>query len=75
LREQKLFCPRLVEALERAASVSELESIAKEEFPDEYEGGVHQLKVAWVQHGEPFRVVEYDGAEHLESWDVDLVTP
>jgi len=75
LREQKLFCPRMVLALESGASKAELLKIATEEFPEEYSGGVEQLLVEWVREGEPIRIDEYDGSERIEYGTEGLVTP
>jgi len=74
-REKKLFCPRMVAALEAKASKAELHKIAAELFPGEYPGGIDQLEVEWVHEGEPIRIVEYDGSERIELGTEGLVTP
>lgn len=75
LREQKLFCPRMVEALEAGVSKAELQKIARKEFPEEYSGGVDQLRVEWVREGEPIRIVEYDGSERIQRGTDGQVMP
>jgi len=75
LREQKMFCPRMVAALEAGTPKAELHKIAAELFPGEYPGGIDQLKVEWVHEGEPIRIVEYDGSERIELGTEGLVTP
>lgn len=74
-RERMLFCPRLVRALESGAPEADLAIIAREEFPEAYLAGIRQVVVEWVREGKPIRVVEYDGAEHVESALDDVVTP
>ena len=74
-RERMLFCPRLVLALESGAPEADLAIIAREEFPEAYLAGIRQVVVEWVREGKPIRVVEYDGAEHVESALDDVVTP
>jgi hypothetical protein len=74
-REEMMFCPRLVAALEAKASEAELHKIAAELFPDEYLGGVDQLKIEWVREGRPIRITEYDGSERIQLGTEGLVTP
>lgn len=69
---QALFDPDLVEALERGASVVELERIAKANYPDGYLGGVADLVVEWVPEGTRFEIHEYDGAESLRILGPDI---
>jgi hypothetical protein len=69
---QALFDPDLVEALERGASVSELERIAEANYPDGYMGGVANLVVKWVPEGTRFEIQECDGAETLRILGPDV---
>ncbi len=41
-------------------------SVAEEEYPDAYHGGVEDLKVEWLPVGTAFRINEYDGSESLQ---------
>lgn len=40
-------------------------AIAKEKWPEDYAGGLHDLCVEWVPTGSFFEVHEYDGNESL----------
>jgi hypothetical protein len=64
-----LFCPELVEAVERKAQLTELVAISERLFPEAYTGGLRDLAVAWLDKGTPFRVHEYDGSESIERRD------
>ena len=63
--EEHMFNPRLCLAVLGESGEKPLE-VAKEEFPESYEGGVEQLKVEWVEVGSAFRISEYDGYESIE---------
>jgi hypothetical protein len=75
LREEMVFCPRLVLALEAGKPKAELHKIASELFPGEYLGGIDQLRVEWVVEGEPIRITEYDGSERIQRGTEGVVTP
>lgn len=61
-----LFHPELVEAVERKASSTEIEEIAKRLFGDDnYYGGADQLRIKWIPIGTQFRIEEYDGSESI----------
>ena len=75
LREEMMFCPKLVEAIEAGVPKSERHKLATELFPGEYAGGVSELKIEWVPEGEPIRIHEYDGAESIRSASEGCVTP
>ena len=61
-----VFCPALVFALEKN---EDLNAVAEDLFPDEYHGGLDDLKICWVDEGERFRISEYDGSESVELLD------
>lgn len=74
LREQMLFCPRMVLAIEAGAQNAELHKIAAELFPGEYPGGVDQLKIRWVREGDPIRIAERHGFERIRNGSDGLGT-
>lgn len=65
-KEQMVFCPALVFALEKG---EDLNIVAEALFPDEYHGGLGDLKICWIPMGEKFRISEYDGSESIELLD------
>ena len=65
-KEQMVFCPALVFALEKG---EDLEVVAEALFPGEYHRGLADLKVCWIPMGEKFRISEYDGSESIELLD------
>lgn len=67
--ERLLFCPRLVYAVLGESGEDPL-SVAQQEFPQAYHGGIRDIEVAWVPEGSRFEIHEYDGAESIR-----LLTP
>jgi hypothetical protein len=59
-----VFCPRLVKAVLGESGESR-HTVASEEFPGAYNGGIDQLKVSWVPKGSRFEIEEYDGSESV----------
>lgn len=66
LKEQMVFCPALVFAIEKG---EDLDVVAEDLFPDEYHGGLRDLKICWVPMGQRFRISEYEGSESIELLD------
>ena len=62
-----LFCPEIVEALERGDGAGV--AAARRLFPNAYLGGLDDLEVVWLPKGTAFQVTEYDGSESLEVRD------
>jgi len=68
--EAMVFCPRLVLAILKESEEDPM-VVAKEEFPDEYYGGVEDLQVQWITQGQRFEIREYDGNESLHLFEPD----
>lgn len=68
-QEARLFDPGLVELILNDSTQNEINSYVAERFPDQYTGGVEQLRVFWVPEGTKFRIHEYDGSESLVTID------
>lgn len=65
-----LFDPDIVAAVEREASVGEIESIAGSKWGDWfYPGGASDLEIEWVEQGTSFEIHEYHGSESLRERD------
>lgn len=62
--EDLIFSPELAKAV-LGESDKTPKQIAKELFPDAYDGGVDQLKVEWVAEGSAFEIEEHDGSESI----------
>ena len=63
----------LAQAIENGASIEKLEAIAERNWPEQYQGGLGDAVVEWVDAGTPFRIDEYDGNERLvliSDWQV-----
>lgn len=45
------------------------EAKAKELFPNAYIGGADELEIEWVPKNTPFYIHEYDGNEHVQTWE------
>lgn len=62
----------LVAAFERKAPDEEITVIATKNWPDQYQGGLHDCEVVYLEEGTLFRINEYDGYESLETnTDID----
>ena len=63
-----LFDPAIVQLVEDE-KFDELKTYVTLKYPNIYEGGMWELKVAWIPEGAMFRVNEYDGDESIELKD------
>jgi hypothetical protein len=63
-----LFDPAIVQLVEED-KWDELKTYVTLKYPNIYEGGMWELKVAWIPEGAMFRVNEYDGDESIELKD------
>jgi len=63
-----LFDPAIVQLVEEE-KFDELKTYVTLKYPNIYEGGMWELKVAWIPEGAMFRINEYDGDESIELKD------
>ena len=63
-----LFDPAIVQLVEED-KFDELKTYITLKYPNIYEGGMWELKIAWIPEGVMFRVNEYDGDESIELKD------
>jgi len=63
-----LFDPAIVQLVEEE-KFDELKTYVTLKYPNIYEGGMWELKIAWIPEGAMFRVYEYDGDESIELKD------
>ena len=63
-----LFDPAIVQLVEED-KFDELKTYVTLKYPNIYEGGMWELKVAWIPAGAMFRINEYDGDESIELKD------
>ena len=63
-----LFDPAIVQLVEEN-KFDELKTYITLKYPNIYEGGMWELKIAWIPEGAMFRVNEYDGDESIELKD------
>jgi hypothetical protein len=63
-----LFDPAIVQLVEEE-KFDELKTYVTLKYPNIYEGGMWELKIAWIPEGAMFRVNEYDGDESIELKD------
>lgn len=63
-----LFDPAIVQLVEED-KFDELKTYVTLKYPNIYEGGMWELKVAWIPEGAMFRINEYDGDESIELKD------
>ena len=61
---EAIFDPHLIYLVETRKE-DEILEYCETKWPDEYSGGVEDLKVVWVPEGSEFVIEEYDGAESL----------
>ena len=75
-REQPelLFDPGIVQLVEEN-KWDELKTYVTLKYPNIYDGGMWDLRVAWIPEGSMFRINEYDGDESIElKDDADWIT-
>jgi hypothetical protein len=63
-----LFDPAIVQLVEEE-KFDELKTYVTLKYPNIYDGGMWELKVAWIPEGAMFRINEYDGDESIELKD------
>jgi hypothetical protein len=64
--EEMVFDPMMVKYVEEE-NQDALHSYVAMRYPDAYDGGVEDLKIAWIPKGVLFRITEYDGNESVET--------
>ena len=63
-----LFDPAIVQLVEEN-KFDELKTYVTLKYPNIFDGGMDELKIAWIPQGSIFRVNEYDGDESIELKD------
>ena len=63
-----LFDPAIVQLVEED-KFDELKTYVTLKYPNIFDGGMDDLKVAWIPEGAMFRINEYDGDESIELKD------
>ena len=63
--EELLFDPSIVQWLE-AGELDKIENYVTLKYPNEYFGGLDNLRIQWMPEGTEFRISEYDGAESIK---------
>jgi hypothetical protein len=63
-----LFDPGIVQLVEEN-KWDELKTYVTLKYPNIYDGGIWDLRVAWIPEGSLFRINEYDGDESIELKD------
>jgi len=61
---QAIFDEKLIYLIENEKFDEAVEYVA-ETYPEVYTGGVHDLRVHWIDEGVEFFIDEYDGAEDI----------
>ena len=71
---EAIFDPTLIELVENE-KWQEAIDYCESTWEDSYSGGVHDLRVAWIDEGTRFIIEEYDGAESFRfEEDIDWIT-
>jgi hypothetical protein len=65
-----IFDPMMVGLVEQD-KFDELKTYVTLKYPDAYQGGMSDLKVAWIPVGTMFKIREYDGSESIEYKEAD----
>ena len=63
-----MFDPAIVKLVEEN-KFDELKTYVTLKYPNIFDGGMDDLKVAWIPEGAMFRINEYDGDESIELKD------
>lgn len=66
MKVEGLFDPIIVDFIEKGKNNSDaLAAYLEKEYPNNYCGGLDELRVEWVPEGSEFVIQEYDGSEAL----------
>lgn len=69
-----LFDPGLVQLILDGAPFADLDDYASKRWPDEYLGGLRDVRIQWIPVGTVFHVHEYDGFESIRLVDdLDMI--
>ena len=68
-KEAMVFCKELCEAVDKDLPLLQIKDIAYKYFPEEYLGGLDDIKLVFVEPGTRFRIDEYDGSESIITKD------
>ena len=64
--EESCLDGELAQAILNEKPKEDILTIAEKNWPDQYQGGLMDCEVYWVEQGDAFRINEYDGNESLE---------
>lgn len=56
----------LAKAIDDGVEFSVISAIAEKNWPSQYQGGLDQCVVEWLDVGTVFKISEYDGSESIE---------
>lgn len=67
-----LFDSGLVTLAEKGANQDEVEAYLKTKLGDRvpYCGGWRDIRIAWIDQGTAFEIMEYDGSESVRYYDI-----
>ena len=68
-KEAMVFCEELCEAVDKGLTLLQIKNIAHKCFPEEYLGGLDDIKLVFLKPGTRFRIDEYDGSESIITKD------
>ena len=68
-KEAMVFCKELCEAVDKGLPLQQIKVIAHARFPEEYLGGLDDIKLVFMKPGTRFRIDEYDGSESIITKD------
>jgi hypothetical protein len=77
MRLSMMFDPQIADIRDQGAAdwQDKSRAIAVVKYPDAYLGGLEELQVKWLPVGTQFRVLEYDGFEHIEiNGEIEWIT-
>ena len=68
-KEAMVFCKELCEAVDKDLTLLQIKDIAHKHFPEEYLGGLGDIRLVFMKPGTRFRIDEYDGSESIITKD------
>lgn len=68
-KEAMVFCKELCEAVDKDLPLLQIKDVAYKYFPEEYLGGLDDIKLVFMEPGTRFRIDEYDGSESIITKD------
>lgn len=67
--EEMVFDYTIAKMLHEKVNFNEIYDYAEKQYPDAFFSGIESIVIEWLPEGTRFQVREYDGYEHIETYE------